>query len=190
MSLALTLTLVRLALAPLVVLLGWTGAPGWTVAIALVGGLASDVLDGVVARRTGRATAALRRLDSTVDTVFYLAVAAAAWLLFRAAVRPVLGWVALVVATELLTNLASWLRFGREASYHSWSAKVFGLCLFAAMVTLFLSGSAALVVPAVVVGLASHAENLAITATLPGWRHDVPSLAAALRIRRLAAAAR
>ncbi|HEX2781282.1 MAG TPA: CDP-alcohol phosphatidyltransferase family protein [Gemmatimonadaceae bacterium] len=181
---ALALTLLRLALAPVAVALGLTRAPGWTMAVTLVAGFVSDVLDGVVARRTGTATAALRRLDSVVDTVFYLGVAAAAWLLYRDAIRPVLPWIGAVVGTELLTNAVSWLRFRREASYHSLTARVFGFCLFGAMLVLFLSGSAALIVPAVVVGLLSHAENLAITFTLPEWRHDVYSIFVAMRLRR------
>lgn len=187
MNVALGLTLARLALGPVALGLALARAPGWTIALALGAGFVSDVLDGVVARRTGTATAALRRLDSTVDTIFYLNVAAAAWILYSAVMRPLLPWILLVVATELITNLACFLRFGRAASYHSLSAKLFGLCLFVALLTLFLTGSAALLVPAIVVGLASHAENLAITATLPEWRHDVPSILEARRIRRLAA---
>lgn len=184
MSAALALTLLRLALAPAVVAVALARGPGRVIAVMLVVGLASDVLDGVLARRSGADTAALRRLDSSVDTVFYLAIAAAAWLLFRDEVRPVLPWIVAVIATELLTNAASWLRFRREASYHSFSAKLFGLCLFLAMFVLFTSASAALVVPAIVVGLLSHLENLAITATLPEWRHDVRSIFEARRIRR------
>ena len=99
--------------------------------------------------------------------------------------RPLLPWIALVIATELLTNLACWLRFGRGASYHSLSAKLFGLCLFVALLALFATGSPALILPAIVVGLVSHAENFAITATLPEWRHDVRSILEARRIRRL-----
>lgn len=190
MNAALALTLLRLALAPVAVALGLTGAPGWTMGVTLVAGFLSDVFDGVVARRTGAATPALRRLDSAVDTVFYLGVAAAGWLLFRDALRPALPWVGAVVATELLTNAASWLRFRREASYHSWSARLFGLCLFVATLALFLTGSAALIAPAAIVGLLSHAENLAITFTLPEWRHDVYSIFVAVRIRRALAPAR
>jgi CDP-diacylglycerol--glycerol-3-phosphate 3-phosphatidyltransferase len=185
---ALALTLLRLALAPVVVGVALLRGPGAAIAALLVVGFLSDVLDGVVARRTGKATAALRRLDSTVDTIFYLAIAVAGWLLFRDVLRPALPWIAAVICTEILTNAACWLRFRREASYHSFSAKIFGVALFLALLALFVAGSAALIVPAVMIGLFSHAENLAVTAVLPEWRHDVRSLAAALRIRRSVAA--
>jgi CDP-diacylglycerol--glycerol-3-phosphate 3-phosphatidyltransferase len=132
----------------------------------------------------GTATAGLRRLDSSVDTVFYLAIAVAAWTLHRAEMARVLALVAVVIGTELATNALAWLRFRREASYHAWSARVFGLVLFAALLWLFAAGSAALVVPALIVGLVSHVENAAITLVLPAWRHDVGSIAAAWRIRQ------
>ena len=184
MNLALALTLLRLALAPVVVAAAFARVPGWGIAALLLVGFLSDILDGIVARRTGRATAALRRLDSSVDTVFYLAIAVAGWVLLREELRPALPWIAAVIGTELLTNAVSWLRFRREASYHSFSAKVFGLSLFLALIVLFAAGTGALIVPATVIGLLSHAENLAITAVLPEWRHDVRSIVAALRIRR------
>lgn len=56
-----------------------TRAPGLVLAAALVLGFLSDVLDGIVGRRAGAVTPFLRRLDSSVDTVFYLGVAYAAW---------------------------------------------------------------------------------------------------------------
>ena len=76
---ALALTLLRLSLAPAFVICASSGTRGWILALMLAVGFASDVLDGVVARRYGAITPFLRRLDSSVDTVFYLAVAYAAW---------------------------------------------------------------------------------------------------------------
>jgi phosphatidylglycerophosphate synthase len=181
---ALALTLLRLALAPVVVALGLTRGGGAAVAVLLVIGFPSDVFDGVVARRTGTATPILRRLDSIVDTVFYLGIAAAAWMLHRAGIRPLLPLILLVIATELGTNALCWLRFRREASYHAWSARVFGLALFAALLMLFAAGSPALILPAMVVGLLSHIENAAITLVLPEWRYDVRSLLVAWQIRQ------
>jgi phosphatidylglycerophosphate synthase len=181
---ALALTLLRLALAPVVVALGLTRSGGVAVAVLLVVGFLSDVFDGVVARRTGTATPILRRLDSMVDTVFYLGIAVAAWMLHRAEIRPLLPLILLVIATELGTNALCWLRFRREASYHAWSARMFGLALFAALLMLFAAGSPALILPAFVVGLLSHIENAAITHVLPEWRYDVRSLFIACQIRQ------
>lgn len=105
MNWALALTLLRLALAPVVVALGLTRSGGAAVAVLLVAGFLSDVFDGVVARRTGTPTPNLRRLDSIVDTVFYLGIAAAAWMLHRTEIRPLLPLLLPAIVVGLLSHL-------------------------------------------------------------------------------------
>jgi CDP-diacylglycerol--glycerol-3-phosphate 3-phosphatidyltransferase len=155
-------------------------------ATLLVAGFLSDVFDGVVARAHGASSADLRRLDSTVDTLFYLAVAFCTWRLYPAALRPYLVPIGILVCTEVLNYAVAIARLGREASYHARTARLFGLLLFAALVTLLVSGSTALLPAAIVAGFVSHAENLAITLLLPEWKHDVPSLVHAWRLRAAA----
>lgn len=181
---ALALTLVRLALAPVFVAIAAARSAGAVAATLLVLGFLSDVFDGVVARRFGVATATLRRLDSSVDTIFYLAVAWAAWRIAPEPLRANRWGVVAVLATMALNYVVEWLRFRREASYHARSARLFGLVLFAALAWLLATGSGALIPAAVVCGLLSHAENLAITLVLPRWQHDVPSVVHAWRIRQ------
>lgn len=186
---ALALTLVRLALAPVFVAIAQARHAGALPTALLALGFVSDVFDGVVARRAGVAGAFLRRLDSAVDTVFYLAVAWAAWRIAPGPLRANRVGVALVLATMLLNYAVEWLRFGREASYHARTARLFGLVLFAALAWLLGTGSGALIPAAVACGLLSHAENLAITLVLPRWHHDVPSVLHAWRRRRAGEAA-
>ena len=183
---ALALTLVRLALAPVFVAIAATRHAGVLAVALLVAGFVSDVFDGVVARRGGVATASLRRLDSSVDTVFYLCVAWAAWRIAPEPLRANRWGVAAVLATMALNYVVEWLRFRREASYHARSARLFGLVLFLALAWLLATRSGALIPAAVVCGLVSHVENLAITLVLPRWHHDVPSVVHAWRIRRAA----
>jgi len=67
-----SLTLLRLFLGPLALWLAFTDAPRSVYAVILVAGLLSDYFDGVLARRLGVAREWLRRLDSTVDVIFYI----------------------------------------------------------------------------------------------------------------------
>ena len=164
--------------------LGALHGSGVLAAIVLVSGFLSDIFDGVVARRFDVSTAGLRRLDSAVDTVFYLAAAFCAWRLQPAAIEANLLWIGLIIGTQVIDHLAELAKFGREASYHAWSARVWGLALFVALIALFASGSGALLPVAAAFGLLSHTETLAITLVLPEWRHDVPTVFHAWRIRR------
>lgn len=181
--LALSLTLFRLGLAPALVVLAQTGASGVVLALALVAGFLSDILDGVVARRAGAVTPLLRRLDSAVDTVFYLGVAYATWRRHPAELRALAVPILIVIGAEALNYAAAYARFRREASYHARSARLWGLLLFLALFVLLATGRATLLPVALVVGMIAQAEALAITFVLPEWRHDVPSVWNARRIR-------
>ena len=173
---SLALTLVRLVLAAPLVVIGFSRGSGRAVAVILAAGLVSDVYDGVVARRFGVATAGLRRLDSAVDTVFYLAAAWCAWRLHPAAVISHRWLIAAVIGTMLIGHAFEIWKFGREASYHAWLAKAWGVSLFVALVFLFVAGDDWLLTVALCIGIASHVENFLITLLLPSCRHDVKSL--------------
>ena len=180
------LTLLRLALAPGMVLVTMGGGSEHGAAAILVVAFLSNVLNGVIARRFRVATAGLRRLDSAADSVFYLGAAYAAWRLFPDAIAAHITGIALIVGSLVLNHLVETIKFGREASYHARSAKVWGLMLFTALLVLFLTGRPALFPLAIVAGLVSHLENLAITLVLPEWRHNVRSVENAWRIRSTA----
>lgn len=181
--LSLGLTLLRLALAPALVILALGDAPGVALALALVAGFVSDILDGVVARRAGVVTPRLRRLDSAVDTVFYLGVAYASWHRHAADLRPLALPILIVIGAEALNYGAAYARFRREASYHARSARLWGLLLFLSLLLLLATGRATLLPVALLAGMVAQVETFAITLVLPQWRHDVPSVWHARRAR-------
>ena len=149
---------------------------GRVASIILAVGFLSDVFDGVVARQFGVATAGLRRLDSAVDTVFYLAAAFCLWRLHPSAIVSHRWLIAAVIGTLLIDHAFELWKFGREASYHAWLAKVWGAALFAALIALFVAADDRLLTLALWVGVASHVENFFITLRLREWRHDVKSV--------------
>ena len=181
---ALSLTLLRLALAIPFVAIGLAHGSGQVAAIILAAGFLSDVFDGVVARRFGVATAGLRRLDSAADSVFYLAAAFCAWRLHPEAILSHRWLIAAVIGTLVVNHIVEYWKFGREASYHAWTAKLWGAALFAALIVLFYSGDDRLLAIALVLGIVSHVENFLITLLLPAWEHDVRSVVSVISGRR------
>ena len=181
---ALALTLTRLVLAVPLVLIGFATGAGSLAVLVLIAGFLSDVFDGVVARRHGVATEGLRRLDSAVDSVFYLAAAFCAWRLHPESIVRHRWWIAAVIGTLVVNHAIEYWKFRREASYHAWSAKLWGAALFTALAVLFASGDDRLLTAALLLGLVSHLENFLITLALPHWEHDVKSVFSALAIRR------
>ncbi len=182
-ALAVLLTLARLGLAPLVIRLAQQNVPPRWLAVCLLAGFTSDVLDGIVARWAGVASARLRLLDSVVDTVFYLGIAATAWLRFQEALRPLAWFMLAIIGLEFANYLLSWAKLGAGASYHAYSAKGMGIALFGALFALFWWQTAALIPAALVVAFVAQAEVAAITWILPTWAHDVRSVWHAKRLR-------
>jgi len=91
---------------------------------------------------------------------------------------------ALLAALEVARYVLDLLKFGREASYHMWSSKLWGLALFAGFLALLVGGDDGVAVTAaIVLGIVADLEGLAISCTLKTWKSDVPSIVHALRLR-------
>jgi hypothetical protein len=89
----------------------------------------------------------------------------------------------------LCLQLFSWtldlIRYRRIATFHAYSAKAWGISLFAATLALFLPvDPAPFLWLMIACGAVSNLEGIAIKLLLPVWRHDVPSFRHALRLRR------
>jgi phosphatidylglycerophosphate synthase len=179
----------RFVLAPVAVVLAWAGVPGfvWLMQFALAAW--SDVYDGRFARRYGVVSAKLRQADSVADTVYFLGVFGSMAFAHPALMREHLWPILLVLVLEAGRYPLDWWKFGRGASYHAISAKAFGVMLVIAVVAImgFGAGSPWLWI-ALAVGVISELEGIAISLILPVWTHDVPSVFAALAIRRDASA--
>jgi CDP-diacylglycerol--glycerol-3-phosphate 3-phosphatidyltransferase len=180
----LLLTALRALLAPVVVLLALFNPDPRAFGICLGLGFLSDVFDGVIARKLGVATPNLRRLDSIADTVFYLGATFAVWHLYPLVILDHWGPLGVLVALELGRYVLDLAKFGREASYHMWSSKAWGIALFVAFFAVLVYGyTGALVAMPLYVGIVADVEGLAISMMLPQWKSDVPSLFHVLKSR-------
>ncbi|MDE2275704.1 MAG: CDP-alcohol phosphatidyltransferase family protein [Burkholderiales bacterium] len=180
----LALTVLRALLGPVVLLQACAGPAPGLFGACLIAAFLSDVFDGIVARRLGIATAGLRRLDSLADTVFYVAATAAVWRLHPEVIRHHAGALLVLLALELARYAFDLRKFGREAAYHMVSSKAWGIALFAGFYSVLVFGQDGVAVGlAIGLGIVADLEGLAISAVLPSWRADVPSIVHALRIR-------
>jgi phosphatidylglycerophosphate synthase len=170
------LTALRALLAPCAIILAMQKAPGWTFATCLTVAFLSDIYDGVLARHFGVASAALRRFDSATDTVFYVAVTCAAWLLYPDAIRSNMVGISIIALMGTIRTVYDLQKFGRRASYHMRSAKAWGIALFAAFLALLGFRNPSLVPLAIAAAMFAQAEGLAASIILTEWTHDVSSV--------------
>jgi CDP-diacylglycerol--glycerol-3-phosphate 3-phosphatidyltransferase len=171
----------RAACAPAMFVLACFGFGGRVLAAILAAAVLSDLLDGIVARRLGMATAAIRYADTVADTIFYVGAGAA----LEAAVPGAFGAAEAALVTLVVVHVSratfELTKYGRIAAYHMWSSKLLGVLLAAALGEGFLTGRpGALLTIALWVGVANVIEGFAASAILPSWRVDVPSIVHAI----------
>jgi phosphatidylglycerophosphate synthase len=151
----------------------------------VVTALLSDVFDGVLARRWRVDTAGVRLFDSMCDLAFYVCVGVALWLYQPQILHGNLALLYALLAIEAANFAANFAKFGRPASYHSYLAKAWGLMLAGAIAIGLAAGDAGwLMRVALLMGIASNAETIAMSLMLPVWRRDVKTIAEAWRIRK------
>ena len=160
------------------------GSRYWLVGM-LVAAFLSDVFDGVLARRLGVASERLRLADSVVDILFYVCVAAACLVTYPEVWRRHHVGILLVAGLEAGRWGLDLVKYGKVASYHMWSAKLWGILLFLGFGEVFLRGGPGVLFTALIaVGIYNEVEGLLASLVLPAWHHDVPSLWHAWALRR------
>jgi hypothetical protein len=109
----------------------------------------------------------------------------AVWRLYPAAITQRAGALAVLATLEVTRYAVDFLKFRREASYHMWSSKAWGIALFVGFFGLLVLGASAFAVScAIYLGIVADLEGLLISLVLPQWQADVPTFVHALRVRR------
>lgn len=136
---------------------------------------ATDVLDGILARRWNLASPSGAALDSAADTLF---TAVLLLTLLPIISFPVwlLGWILIVFLLRMLALAVGYVRFRRLSFLHTYANKATGLLLFFFPVAYFWWG---MPIPAVVVCVAATAsalEEVLLQATARHLNRDAKGL--------------
>src|SRR5829696_9217641 len=112
----------RIALMPAVLLTAMGGSRMWF--LILVGAsLATDALDGFLARRLNAFSDFGRKLDSAADYLTMITGLAGIALLWPEIVRRELPWIIAGLAAFFGVIVYGFVRLGRAPCYHTWAAK-------------------------------------------------------------------
>lgn len=183
-SISYVLIIVRFILGPLLFLDSCDGDTGSWFLFGLAFGFLSDIFDGLIARRMHIVTASLREWDGRVDVWFFIWIAASAWKTHPETVAAYRSPLFVVLSLQVLAWMIDWTKYRRFSNYHAYSAKAFGLSIFAATVVWFGYQPLDVLLWCVILfGLICMIEEIAITLLLPCWIYDVPSIFHAIKIR-------
>jgi CDP-diacylglycerol--glycerol-3-phosphate 3-phosphatidyltransferase len=174
----------RLLAGLLILLLAFTDANrGWIV-LLMTTGLLSDIFYGIIARRLNISTQTLRRLDSSVDQVFWLWIVVATYVLAPGFYKE--NWVSIVIllSAEALCYAVCYLRFRKEVATHAIASKIWTLILFATLVDIVLNSTSNFWFQlCFYTGLLTRLEVLSILLLIREWTNDIPSVYHAILLR-------
>ena len=163
-----------------------SGHPGIVFLMAFSGAFFGDVFDGMIARKLGVSNQKLRQADSFADICLYASVAISAYWSFPEIVLQYRTPLLALAGLQAIWLIAGLLKYRRPACYHSYSAKAWGASIYLASMTLFLTHEGGWAIWLMIgIGICHTLEEIAMTAVLPTWTHDVLSFRQALKLSQL-----
>jgi phosphatidylglycerophosphate synthase len=178
----------RIALMPAVLLAAMAGSRLWF--LILVGAsLATDALDGFLARRLNAFSDFGRKLDSAADYLTMITGLAGIALLWPEIVRRELPWIVAGLSAFFAVIVFGFVRLGHPPCYHTWAAKagVAGCAL--SMIPLLTGWSAVPFHFMVILQIFAAIEEVVISLVIPKHVGEMATVWHALRLRRQNAAA-
>ncbi|PZF71085.1 CDP-alcohol phosphatidyltransferase family protein [Taibaiella soli] len=158
---------------------------GWLVITLFSYALVSDIFDGIIARRLNVSTPLLRRLDSSIDQVFWISAAVAMFIKCPEFWQEHSHKIILLLCFEAFTYVVSFWKFRKEVATHAIASKIWTLTLFATMVEIMAScHSNVLFEICFYGGVLTRIEIIAILLFLREWTNDVPSFYHAIQLRQ------
>jgi CDP-diacylglycerol--glycerol-3-phosphate 3-phosphatidyltransferase len=162
-QLPLALTTLRLLLGPVALGCALAGVSRLVFLPVLICGTLSDIFDGILARRFGVSTPALRRYDSITDVIYYLFILACVWRLCHPVIAQYLWAIAVILISEAGSIAVCAVKFGKYPATHSWLAKFYGLCLLGCLAALLAFNAGGwTVVTLAIVALVTNLEIIAM----------------------------
>jgi phosphatidylglycerophosphate synthase len=180
------LSLYRLLMAPVIAAIALAGHESVFVVLIVIS-LATDVLDGLIARVFGFHTAFGARLDSIADDATYVAAFVGIFVFKTAEFGVHFPLLIILIAMLLLSTFIPFLKFGRFPSFHLYSFKIGGYLQAGFLFLLFIYGFNVYAFYFVVIfGVLACLEVIAVAMILEHPTTNVRGLYWILRERRRA----
>jgi CDP-diacylglycerol--glycerol-3-phosphate 3-phosphatidyltransferase len=151
----------------------------------IIWGLLSDIFDGIIARRLNISTQKLRRLDSSIDQVFWVAILVSTYIISPIFFKTNLVLILIVVLLEVACYTISFIKFKKEVATHAIASKIWTLVLFATLLQVIAtSNSIVLFYICFSLGVITRLEIIFILFILKDWTNDVPTVYHAVLIKK------
>lgn len=153
--------------------------------LLLTVGLLTDIFDGRIARQLNVSTEKLRRLDSTIDQLFFISFAVATYIQCPEFFTTNAVELTVLLGVESLIYLVCYIKFRKEVATHSIGAKIWTLLLFGTLIQVIVQCQSIILFSFCFwVGLLTRIEILAILLILKEWTNDVPTFYHSIQLRQ------
>lgn len=153
--------------------------------VILLWAIISDIFDGIIARKLGISTERLRRMDSSIDQVFWIFSMVAAMVICPGFFKANYLKILIVMVLEGVCYLISFIRFRKEVATHAILSKIWTLSIVATLIQIVLTCQSAILFNVwFYLGIITRLEIIAILIILKKWTNDVPGLYQAIQLRR------
>lgn len=177
----------RLVLGVIVLLMSMAHFEFYKIAavIILLYSIISDIFDGIIARKINISNTSLRRLDSSIDQIFFICFIVATYIECPDFFIDNFIKLTILIGLEVLAYLISYIRFGKEVATHSIGAKFWALILVATLIQITLRCESNFLFDlCIYTGVLTRIEIIAIILILRQWTNDVPTFVHAIRLRQ------
>lgn len=130
---------IRLALAPVLLLVAWDGHGDIFIGM-LVFAFLLDAIDGPIARWTNQITELGPKLDSWADFAIFAILPLGVWWLWPEIILQEKVYVMLMLTSLAVPVLIALVRFRTTTSYHTWLVKLAVFCTAVSSVLLLIGG--------------------------------------------------
>ena len=144
--------------------------PGYIIAVI------TDIFDGIIARHLKVSTAKLRQADSWADISLYVCIAASIWLIYPQVILDFRTPLLLAILLQLLLFTVSLIKFQKFPSFHTYTAKLWGIALLITTVALFGFNYSKTLWLAIALCSINSIEEIIMTLSLSEWQCDILSI--------------
>jgi phosphatidylglycerophosphate synthase len=152
--------------------------------ILIVASLATDALDGFLARRLNAYSDFGRKLDSAADYLVMITGLAGIALLWPDIMKRELPWVVTGLAAFFAVIVYGFVRLGRPPCYHTWATKAGVMLCALSLVPLLMEWSALPFHAAIVLMIVAGFEEMIIALLIPSHAGEIATVWHALQLRR------
>jgi CDP-diacylglycerol--glycerol-3-phosphate 3-phosphatidyltransferase len=177
------LVILRLIIAPLLLMDAWDKKVTIWFILGYIIAFFSDIFDGIIARRLGVSTVSLRQADSVADVCLYVSIAICVWVVHPEIIIDFKIPLSIAIAAQLTLYAISFSKFGKPPSFHTYTAKAWGITLFIATIGIFGYNWVNGLWLAIAFCLINTIEEIMMTLILPIWHHDILSIFHAWKLR-------